>query len=153
MARYIDADALIERILKLTVVTDDMYGMGIARGIERAETTIEMTPTADVAPKSEVDRLEKALAAKDAEYDQALQDKARECNMAIDKIHLVHREQIKRLKELHEEELAKAKREVARKVIAEVDLLISKYRLEPNYSMGQMEIDLSEIEKKYTKGA
>ena len=57
MARYIDADALIERIQKLKVVTDDMYGMGIARGIERAETAIEMTPTADVVPKSEVARI------------------------------------------------------------------------------------------------
>lgn len=56
MARYIDADALIERLLKLKVVTDDMYGMGIARGIERAETAIQMQPTADVAPKSEVAR-------------------------------------------------------------------------------------------------
>lgn len=56
MARYIDADALIERILKLKVVTDDMYGMGIARGIERAETAIQMQPTADVVPKSEVAR-------------------------------------------------------------------------------------------------
>lgn len=56
MARYIDADALIERILKLKVGTDDMYGMGIARGIERAETAIQMQPTADVVPKSEVAR-------------------------------------------------------------------------------------------------
>lgn len=61
MARYIDAEALIERILKLKVVTDDMYGMGIARGIERAETAIQMQPTADVAPKSEVERLEYIL--------------------------------------------------------------------------------------------
>ena len=48
MSRYIDAEALIERILKLKVVTDDMYGMGIARGIERVETAIQMQPTADV---------------------------------------------------------------------------------------------------------
>lgn len=48
MSRYIDADKLIERLLKLKVVTDDMYGMGIACGIERAETAIEMQPTADV---------------------------------------------------------------------------------------------------------
>jgi DNA-directed RNA polymerase subunit RPC12/RpoP len=48
MSRYIDADALLERILKLRVSTDDLYGMGITRGIERAETAIEMQPTADV---------------------------------------------------------------------------------------------------------
>lgn len=48
MARYIDADALTEHIQKLKVVTDDWFGMGIARGIERAETAIQMQPTADV---------------------------------------------------------------------------------------------------------
>lgn len=57
MARYIDADKLIEHILKLKVVTDNMYGMGIARGIERAETAIEMQPTADVVPKSEIEKV------------------------------------------------------------------------------------------------
>lgn len=57
MARYIDADELIVRLLKLKVVTDDMYGMGIARGIERAETAIQMQPTADVVPKSEVESM------------------------------------------------------------------------------------------------
>ena len=54
MARYIDADALTEHIQKLKVVTDDWFGMGIARGIERAETAIQMQPTADVVPRSEV---------------------------------------------------------------------------------------------------
>lgn len=48
MNRYIDADALMERIQKLKVVTDDMFGMGIARGIERAETAIEMQLMTDV---------------------------------------------------------------------------------------------------------
>ena len=56
MARYIDADALTEHIQKLKVGTDDWFGMGIARGIERAETAIQMQPTADVVPKSEVAR-------------------------------------------------------------------------------------------------
>lgn len=57
MARYIDADKLIEHILTLRVVTDNMYGMGITRGIERAETAIQMQPTADVVPKSEVEKI------------------------------------------------------------------------------------------------
>ena len=48
MSRYIDADKLIERILRLTIVTDDMYGMGIACGIERAVNVIQKHPTADV---------------------------------------------------------------------------------------------------------
>ena len=102
---------------------------------------------------TEIERLEKALEAQEAEYSQALHDKAREYNMVVDKICIEHRAEYARLHEAHQEELAKAKREVVRKVIAEVNLLVSKYSLEPNYSMGQMEFDIAEIEKKYTKGA
>lgn len=60
---------------------------------------------------SEVERLKKVLADKGVEYDQALQDKSRECNIAIDKIRLEHREEIRALQEKHEAELAKAKSE------------------------------------------
>ena len=48
MARYIDADLLKEN-LKGIAVTDDLFGMGISRGLEIAETITDMTPTADVA--------------------------------------------------------------------------------------------------------
>ena len=48
MARYIDADKLKERLEIISVVADDLYGMGINRGIDRAETEIDMLPTADV---------------------------------------------------------------------------------------------------------
>ena len=56
MARYIDADKLKERLLVISVVSDDLYGMGINRGLDRAETAIDMMPTADVAPREEVAR-------------------------------------------------------------------------------------------------
>ena len=46
--RYIDADKLKERLYTISVVADDMYGMGINRGLDRAETEIDMLPTADV---------------------------------------------------------------------------------------------------------
>lgn len=48
MARYIDADALKERLSLVGVVADDLYGMGINRGLDRAETEIDMLPTANV---------------------------------------------------------------------------------------------------------
>ena len=57
MARYIDADKLKERLLVISVVSDDLYGMGINRGLDRAETAIDMMPTADVVPKSEVEEM------------------------------------------------------------------------------------------------
>ena len=48
MGRFIDADVLIDRILRLTILTDDMYGKGIACGIERAANVIQKHPAADV---------------------------------------------------------------------------------------------------------
>ena len=48
MARYIDADKLKERLKIISVVADDLYEMGINRGLDRAETEIDMLPEADV---------------------------------------------------------------------------------------------------------
>lgn len=55
MPRYIDADKLKEQLLTIGVVSDDLYGMGINRGLDRAETAIDMMPTADVVPRWEFD--------------------------------------------------------------------------------------------------
>lgn len=79
---------------------------------------------------SEVERLGRALAEQEAEYDQALQDKARECNIAIDKICLEHREKIRALQEKHEAELAVAKREFAREIFWEIDMLLTAIYLD-----------------------
>ena len=159
MARYIDADAVIKEIdaaqVSLESNNDAMWEINkkYYKGLCMARRIIDEQPAADVVPKSEVDQLKKALEAQDAEYTQALQDKARECNMVIDMIRLENRANLALLNSSHEQELAKAKRDIARKVIAEVDLLISKYHLEPYYSVNDMEIDLAELKKKYTKGA
>ena len=53
MARYIDADALKERLRKVRIMPNTLYGMGINAGIDRVETAIDAMPTEDVAPKSE----------------------------------------------------------------------------------------------------
>lgn len=50
MARYIDADALIKKIFPYDVVDKKCYTIN-AKAVEDA---IAKTPTADVAPKSEV---------------------------------------------------------------------------------------------------
>jgi hypothetical protein len=46
--RLIDADALKERLEQISVVADDMYGMGINRGLDRADTAIDLMPTIDI---------------------------------------------------------------------------------------------------------
>ena len=146
MPRYIDAD-LFERkmnyILKTYVQSPTLT--------KKFKDALESVPTADVVPKSEVDQLKKALEAQDAEYSQALHDKAREYNMVVDKICLEHRAEYARLHEAHQEELAKAKREVARKIFADMELLIDKYSLEPNYLLLHLKKDIAEFKKQHNK--
>lgn len=48
MARYIDADALKERLSLVGAVAADLCRMGINRGLDIAETEIDMLPTANV---------------------------------------------------------------------------------------------------------
>lgn len=129
MPRYIDADALLAHI--------ESYGDGInpvafvtMMQLKKAISFVEES-TADLVPrsrktekladrycaelqtaKSEVERLEKALA-----------DKAREYNMVVDKICLEHRAQIALLHSSHEAELAAAKREGAWEIFAELDTM------------------------------
>jgi hypothetical protein len=52
--RLIDADALKERLEQISIVADHLYEMGINRGLDRAETAIDMMPTVDI--KTEVAR-------------------------------------------------------------------------------------------------
>lgn len=48
MTKYIDADKLIIELFKGTMVTDDLFGMGKAEGIEFAASKIQSAPAADV---------------------------------------------------------------------------------------------------------
>ena len=126
------------------------YGEKAAQQVVDANSA-RSTPDPAASLKSEVERLEKALAAKDAEYDKALQDKARECNMVVDKICLEHRAKLALLHSSHEQELAKAKREVARKIFADIEFLIDKYSLEPNYLLLHLKKDIAEFKKQHNK--
>ena len=59
MARYIDADAFIEKFKK-ALETQEQYGLyNHAKITQYVIKAIENEPTADVVPKTEYDRLEK----------------------------------------------------------------------------------------------
>ena len=162
MARYIDADTLYKETEK-KIAAANSYRMAVVDS--DFLDLINDAYTEDVVPKSEVERLEhlraelskevdrlkKALEAQDAEYSQALHDKAREYNMVVDKICLEHRAEYARLHEAHQEELAKAKREVARKIFADMELLIDKYSIEPNYLLLHLKKDIAEFKKQHNK--
>ena len=140
MARYIDADALIES-LELSIKS-------LGRDCN------SNAPKMVMAYQEVLYRLKNMLVVDVVsiqELDQALQDKARECNMAIDKICIEHRAEYARLHEAHQEELAKAKREVARKIFADIELLIDKYSIEPNYLLLHLKKDIAEFKKQHNK--
>lgn len=103
--------------------------------------------------------------------ENALADKARECNMAIDKICLAHREEIRSLHEKYEAELAAAESKVAREIFAEFELHIRKavegwqkqlmFESEKDHmdmimarldAFGYCIYVLNNLEKKYTEG-
>lgn len=50
MAEYIEREALVAELAKGTIITDDIYGMGIMTGLGRALTVAREIPAADVAP-------------------------------------------------------------------------------------------------------
>ena len=49
MGEYIEREAVINRLLKVSM-TDDVYGMGIQRGVDHAVDVINEAPAADVEP-------------------------------------------------------------------------------------------------------
>lgn len=49
MAEYIERDAVDAELAKGTIITDDIYGMGIMTGLGRALSVIRAAPAADVA--------------------------------------------------------------------------------------------------------
>lgn len=134
MARYIDADKLIEHILTLRVVTDNMYGMGITRGIERAETAIQMQPTADVIPKSEADTWYQL-------YHSIKEE------LKLEKMY--HRE-TENLCDRYCIESQQAKKQVAREIFEEINKIITPEN--HPIAFDRLKVEFSELKKKYTEG-
>lgn len=136
MARYIDAERLIES-LELSIKS---WGRDCNSN----------APKMVMAYQDVLYRLKKMLVVdvvSTQELDQALQDKARGCNIAIDKICLEHREEIRTLQEKHEAELAKAKSEIASKIIRS---LKNWYFYEDGNGTTLGEL-ICALEKKYTE--
>ena len=146
MARYIDADVLKKRLGEIGYEADDLYAMGINRGLDRAETAVDMIPTADVVPKSEVEELITL-------------------NSQLEATIFGQREEIKKLEKalrkslpsycqvISEEkaiELGKeyGRREVAREIFAAIENAWST-----TYYESEFEERLAELEKKYTEGS
>lgn len=133
MARYIDADKLIEELKLLEMfITGMLCGKtliteAVAEYKKSALRLIDEQPTADVAPKSEVEqlRLENQILSQNA--DTAFQDGLNEAQ------------------DLYAEQI---RSEVAREIFMDIDRVVEKY------SMGDIEYPafiniIAELKKKY----
>ena len=50
MAEYIEREALLTELAKGTIISDDLYGMGIMAGVDAAMKKVVQQPAADVSP-------------------------------------------------------------------------------------------------------
>ena len=50
MSEYIEREALIAELAECTIISDDLYGMGIMAGIGASMKKVSGVPAADVAP-------------------------------------------------------------------------------------------------------
>lgn len=62
MAKYINGEALIDRLKKVSL-TDDCFGMGVQTGINHAIECVQEAPAADVVSKETHEAVQKALVA------------------------------------------------------------------------------------------
>jgi ADP-dependent phosphofructokinase/glucokinase len=122
MARYIDADALIER-LKFKRDETDINGKKHS-GLECAIAQVQKQPTADVVPKSEVEELKADL-----------------------EVWKQNRFNIFQRLELYK----MTRQEVAREIFAEIDRAVENAELEWGTICG-VKLCIAELKKKYTEG-
>ena len=136
MARYIDAEALTAEFKRLTLGENSLIERIFADGVY---AVIDTFPTADVAPKSEVERLRSENA--------DLQEQIAE---------ITKRQLPSYYRACSEEEAINigreyGKTEVARDIFSEIDALFWRYMNDNDYSTGELEYDIAELKKKYTE--
>lgn len=162
MARYIDADALMEMCKRQiecewnTIAAPSNW----AEAFQDFSDLVEQTPTADVAPKSEVERLEEELSKANADVKNYMKVAEYQQSLSVKRYHEIKRlkEDIERLeKTLDEYEetsgLKQAKAEFAREIFAEIQTALEyeymSYLRAYDYTL-QTRID--ELKEKYTEG-
>ena len=140
MARYIDADGLIEELQETICSKCNMYD-GIkckSCGIDDTLDFLENAQTADVVPKSEYDNLKMQFEALDRECDR-----------------------LEKAESEKHDKFIEAKSEVAREIFEEIEPLLSanmsgEYIDESNEWFDYFDLhlaeDIAELKKKYTEG-
>lgn len=160
MARYIDADSLLEQISKKKCEVGKIrYLDGFNDGLMRVRSIISAAPTADVVPKSEVDlyrhqvdELEDELASTYDKLEDAMRGAANSYKMHYEN----SMKEIERLKDYNTNVAFKhyfdGRKEAAREIFEEIE---SK-KIFLKDCVGNMGVvvlfkDISELKKKYTE--
>ena len=122
---------------------------------------LKSLPTADVVPKSEVERLQEALSKAEADVKNYIKVAEYQQSLSVKRYHEIKRlkEDIERLEDINErdvENLRLAKAEVAREIFEEIETLLALNSLQGDVFTGKyfdadLENDIAEFKKKYTE--
>lgn len=145
MARYIDADVLVNQMLSHYRALVDEYGERDAyvSGYDDSIDTIQGFPTADVVPRSELENLKYTLLGvmhsvdKWLDGDELEQD---EVNRAA-----TMREKTLRIVE-------NVRGEAAKEILKKVDDVLWKHKLSGHINIDSIHNDIEKLKKEYTKG-
>lgn len=121
MARYIDADKMVAKDNAYTTFPHDLAGCDDADLVR----WINDQPTADVVPKSEVEKLKADLIV-----------------WKQDRFNLYQRLELYEI----------TRQKVAREIFAEIEKLSNRFMNDKHYIFGDMVWDIAELKKKYTEG-
>ena len=134
MAEYIDRDELLKELCTVSAPTPSESWI-----VEKCIEKVNEQPTADVVPKSEVDKLELTLQGVMWSVDKWLDETDYDADP------------IKRAITMREKTLKiveNVKAEVAREIFAEIENLIWAYDTRPAYDLTEK---IAELKKKYTE--
>lgn len=149
MARYIDVDKLIDYITKNVVCT--------SKDSEECKEFMIVameffTPTADVVPRAELDRLERL----NADYAEIIRKQDDEISqlrkelLSKQNLEESFSKSVKVIEKRCLKTVEKAKTEVAREIFAEIEKFTYRYLNDADYSGGDMIYDIAELKEKYT---
>lgn len=159
MARYIDADALMEKIRKCEF---ELTGRGIVYPAGDVQSAIYWQPAADVAPRAEVEKLQEV----NADLNESLRLAAeanKDLRAVVDRL----RFNLKAVLDERAEDKAEVAREIFEEIEREItDALKSNYKVLPQVeesealwnnvngkinALGGIRYFIEELEKKYTE--
>ena len=145
MARYIDVDLEVSDYVTVWDCDCSEFGKQTVIAVD----DLQYLPTAEVVPKSDVDRLEGELIVERTRRENAV-DAYHDAKAEVDRLQA----EIETLKDNNEHLavlLEEAKQEVSREIFAEIESMLIRYTFDDDYiSLGIID-EFSELKKKYTR--